>query len=102
MSHPVQKAVRAGARAQSNASAPAVAAKTGPSFVDTFFFDAPDQNELDETFPGVPAVTGKLQAPTKVQVSKLPNGMTVVSQDAHRGVSSLCVTLCCETSCSRL
>ena len=82
-----QTALRAGARAQSNAVVPTVAGAKGPSFVDTFFFDAPDQNGLDETFAGVPAISGKLQAPTKVQVSKLPNGITVVSQDAHRGVS---------------
>lgn len=57
--------------------------------MESMLFDAPRQNSLDETFPGVPAISGELAAPTKVQVSKLPNGLTVVSQDSHRGVSGL-------------
>ena len=66
--------------------APAVAPAGGASFLDNLLFDAPVQNSLDETFAGVPDITGTLAEPTKVQVSKLPNGLTVVSQDSHRGV----------------
>ena len=78
-----QTAARTGSRAQSTAAA---ANASGASTFEKLFFDAPEQNSLDETFPGVPAISGHVDAPTKVQVSKLQNGLTVVSQDSHHGV----------------
>jgi len=50
-------------------------------------FDLPTQVPLSEEAPNVPAPAGA-PAPIAAQVTKLGNGLTVVSEDRHGSVSS--------------
>lgn len=55
----------------------------------SLFFDLPDQNPLNETFPGVPAPSGASLPPTPVQSTRLANGVRVVSLDSRGHGASL-------------
>jgi predicted Zn-dependent peptidase len=66
-----------------------MSAAAKPGFVDRYFFDAPSQTSLDESLPGVPAVTGAAAAPSELQSSTLNNGLRVVTKDLNGGASTV-------------
>lgn len=80
-------------RCFSSAPGAATAAAEGPSFVEGLLFDTPSQPRLTEQIAGVPAPSGvAAQAPGAVEVTKLPNGVTVASQQRHGAYTSVSFT----------
>eukprot|EP01138_Halocafeteria_seosinensis_P006800 gb/GECG01006953.1/.p1 GENE.gb/GECG01006953.1/~~gb/GECG01006953.1/.p1 ORF type:complete len:502 (+),score=52.23 gb/GECG01006953.1/:1-1506(+) len=81
------------ARFQSTQPAAAATTYSKPSWLESLVFDLPDQNPLDEAFPGVPAPQGRTAyvgvGPEKVQQSKLANGVQIGSVDAGGPYASL-------------
>eukprot|EP01138_Halocafeteria_seosinensis_P006801 gb/GECG01006954.1/.p1 GENE.gb/GECG01006954.1/~~gb/GECG01006954.1/.p1 ORF type:complete len:126 (+),score=5.89 gb/GECG01006954.1/:1-378(+) len=82
------------ARFQSTQPAAAATTYSKPSWLESLVFDLPDQNPLDEAFPGVPAPQGRTAyvgvGPEKVQQSKLANGVQIGSVDAGGPVRKSC------------